>query len=280
MLLWSWFIQPERDQLIDSVKWGSYPEHANTLNTRDFPLLPGGSIGRDGLEPDHWVRYQTPTPGMENGLPAPLAYYPFDAANVPSEEGTPFAWLDFRTREISYRLQVDVSPAFDSPLIDLVLHGTTHDVRPALAIGQYHWRVRSENASVVSAWSIANRFALTPTPPAANVGLFDPARCPQAGGAGLGCGGRRRQERVSSQQSHQDALSGVPRGKRRPRLGSGARCYCGSLRARELVPDGQRHSDRQLPFTEASWPRTRSPGMSLAVPPAARSIRPGASATA
>jgi len=173
----------QREEIVSSVKWGDLPERGTTLNTSAFPLSPGGSIGLDGLEPGYWVRYQTPTPGAENGLPSPIAYYPFEEAVVPAEEATLFAWLDFRTRALAYRLQVAGSPTFDSPTADQSVQATRFELRPSLPPGEHFWRVRAEAGERVSAWSAPQRFTIVAARPAASAGLAELA------GPG---GGRRR----------------------------------------------------------------------------------------
>jgi len=52
-----------------------------------------------------------------------------------------------------YQIQVDDSPAFDSPVIDQVTTDTSHTPDSGLPNGTYHWRVRASKDDVTGTWS-------------------------------------------------------------------------------------------------------------------------------
>lgn len=145
---------------VDSVGWGDGREHENYLNIQHRPIPPGGSIGRDGYEPHLWVRFSDPTPAAANSLPAPEAMIPFFDGIVFSATTTPFAWADFRNAVMAYRIQVSATESFEALLVDEVAAGTVHEVSPALAPGEYYWRVRAEAGEFVSPWSATAAFTV------------------------------------------------------------------------------------------------------------------------
>jgi len=142
-------------ELVDSVAWGRLPEGKAALNTELYPVPSGGSIGRDGYEQERWVRFSQCTPGAENGLPTPLAYFPFDGAGLLKEETTRFAWVDPRHAPVTYELEMDDADDFHNPLVHAGCPSARYDVSPGLATGKYFWRVRAIAGTLTSAWSPA-----------------------------------------------------------------------------------------------------------------------------
>jgi hypothetical protein len=91
-------------------------------------------------------------------VPALLA--PANGAHT--TDTTPTLSWNSATGATSYRVEVDRSPTFASP----VTHGTStassYPIRTSLPPGQYYWRVRSENACYRSAWSSVRHFFIDP----------------------------------------------------------------------------------------------------------------------
>ncbi len=64
----------------------------------------------------------------------------------------------------SYRIQVDDSPTFLSPAINIVRTVSNYPTASALAPGHYYWRVRGQSACGNSAPSSVRNFTIDPTP--------------------------------------------------------------------------------------------------------------------
>jgi hypothetical protein len=154
-------------ELVDSVKWGHFPEGKAALNTELFPVPLGGSIGQDGYEQDRWVRFATPTPGAENGLPTPLLYFPPDGTGVERAESTHFGWVDPRCAPVAYELEVDDGDDFETPLVQVSSMGPSYELSPGLTPGKYFWRVRARAGELSSVWSAPKSLEVIelPTPP-------------------------------------------------------------------------------------------------------------------
>lgn len=151
-------------QLVDAVSWGQQSESNAALNLDLFPLPPGGSIGRDGLEAERWVRFAQPTPGAENGLPGPLFQAPFDGAGLLRGASTRFIWVDPRYSPVAYELEVDDAEDFQTPLIHVTCYEPNYTHSPGLAPGKYFWRLRAQAGEVAGPWSSPAGFEVMELP--------------------------------------------------------------------------------------------------------------------
>lgn len=147
-------------KLMDVVSWGQQPERDAALNIDLFPIQPGGSIGRCGLERERWVRFAQPTPGADNGLPTPLAMVPFAGTSLLQSEETVFAWLDPRQSPVAYELEVCRTNDLLSPVIRATCHEPGYTVAPGLLAGGYAWRVRPMAGVVEGPWTAWQEFAV------------------------------------------------------------------------------------------------------------------------
>lgn len=147
-------------ELVDVVSWGPQPERDTALNTDLFPIQPGGSIGRCGLERERWVRFAQPTPGADNGLPTPLAMVPFPGASLFEDEETVFAWLDPRQSPVAYELEVSRTNDLQNPVIRTTCHGPGYTASPGLSPGTYSWRVRPMAGVEQGPWTAWHEFAV------------------------------------------------------------------------------------------------------------------------
>ena len=152
-------------ELVDSVAWGNQPERNNVLNTGIFPIAPGGSIGRDGYEKERWGRFAQPTPGTDNGLPTPLASFPFDGAGVLKAETTRFSWVDPRYSPVAYELEVDDADDFQTPLFRVACYEPGYTHSPGLPTGKFFWRLRAQAGEVTGPWSTPAGFEVMDLPP-------------------------------------------------------------------------------------------------------------------
>ncbi|MCP5520828.1 MAG: hypothetical protein H7A46_04705 [Verrucomicrobiales bacterium] len=166
--------------LVDSVRWGDQPERNGALNTGIFPIPPGGSIGRDGLEEERWVRFSQGTPGAGNGLPVPLALCPVSGGAVWAGESTSFAWVDPRNGPVRYGLEVCRTNDLQTPVLDTTCYQPGHVQSPGLNAGQYRWRVRPIAGELQGPWSGWQ-----------DLEVIDPPAFPGPGAVGLS--GRRAQ---------------------------------------------------------------------------------------
>jgi len=101
------------------------------------------------------------------GCPAPAAPSLSSPANGSSTcDTTPtFSWSSV-SGAISYRIQVDDDPGFDSPEIDATTSSTFYTLGAALAPGTYSWRVRAINACGEGNWPPVWSVTILPTPDA------------------------------------------------------------------------------------------------------------------
>lgn len=172
-------------ELIDSVAWGPQPERNAALNTSLFPVPLGGSIGRDGLERNRWVRFAQPTPGADNGLPTPLACLPFDGAGVLAGENTRFAWVDPRSSPVAYDLEVDDLEDFQTPLIHTTCYEPSYTPASGFVAGIYYWRLRARAGDLEGAWSPASRFEVLDLMPPQKPGRAVPQGASTPSGSGM-----------------------------------------------------------------------------------------------
>jgi hypothetical protein len=149
---------------LDEIEWGTGEERTGYYNFIDRPLPDGGSVGRDGYETDQWVRFPEASPLEPNPPLAPEPLCPTAGEIVFSATTTQFLWSDPRYTAMAYRLQIAATESFDIPLVDEAAVGTVHDVSPALAPGDYVWRVRAEAGEFVSPWSATTPFTVEPFP--------------------------------------------------------------------------------------------------------------------
>jgi hypothetical protein len=156
---------------IDFVAWGDYPEYDRYINT-----LPGRGSQRMlghgktiGLHPkmygsmfSSWVVYQSNenTPGSANPIPSPILCTPWEYA-IFADETTSFAWNEPEFNIKNYRLQVDDSPSFASPIIDVQPTVSPYISPTALPDGTYYWRVKAiDKTGDESVWSNVVSFAI------------------------------------------------------------------------------------------------------------------------
>ncbi|MHC1765682.1 MAG: hypothetical protein AB9869_15520 [Verrucomicrobiia bacterium] len=151
-------------QLVDSVVWGNLAESGSRLNTRLQSLPVGGSIGRDGYEPTRWVRFTAPTPGAENGLPTPSAFFPISGSGILSGESTSFSWVDPRYSAVAYELEVDDAKDFQAPLVRTFCLGPNYTLSPGLPVGKYSWRVRPVAGESQGPWSAVQELEVLDLP--------------------------------------------------------------------------------------------------------------------
>jgi hypothetical protein len=151
-------------ELVDSVSWGDQPERKATLNTALFPIPLGGSIGRDGLEGERWVRFAQVTPGADNGLPTPLAMSPFEGAGMLKADTTRFTWVDPRYSPVAYELEIDDAADFQTPLVRATCYEPGYTHSPGLVPGHYFWRLRAQAGEMAGPWSTSASFEVMELP--------------------------------------------------------------------------------------------------------------------
>lgn len=147
-------------QLVDAVSWGQQPERNAALNLDLFPIPPGGSIGRDGLEAERWVRFAQPTPGADDGLPTPLAMVPSPGTSLLLDQTTVFAWLDPRHSPMAYDLEVCHTNDLQQPVISATCYEPGYMASPGLVAGGYAWRIRPVAGTLKGPWTAWQEFAV------------------------------------------------------------------------------------------------------------------------
>lgn len=161
-------------ELVDSVAWGNSPQRKQYLNVDLGPLPEGGSIGRDGCEPETWRRFAVSTPLVDNGLPAPTPHYPYSGGIVRNGVAAQFSWQDVRETFPEYEIEVADTDQFLAPLVRAKVHTLRYQLQSGLPLGSYFWRVRTRLGELPGPWSKAVPFEVLSVPsptPKAPVGL-------------------------------------------------------------------------------------------------------------
>ncbi len=157
---------------IDFVSWGDYAHDGHYVNNAEEyggygPVTANQSIG---VHPDvyttsigvHWVIYaeNETTQGVRNAIPAPVLVSPFPDSGI-AVNTVSFAWSDWFINIKEFRLEMDDSDDFSSPMFSVSTNGSLYYYDTSLQDGRYYWRVKSitEN-SEESLWSQTSAFEI------------------------------------------------------------------------------------------------------------------------
>jgi len=105
---------------------------------------------------------------------APLQSYPENGTFI--NDNTPrFQWFEvWSNQPVVYRLQVDDSPEFSSPEIDVFVEENGYASPLPLADGTYHWRVCAIVGNKTGPWSPAWTFTIDTVPPVSKANRIIP----------------------------------------------------------------------------------------------------------